>query len=76
MTVHSIQTRDNNICKRFVKDYEFLSFAKNIGKNIGKNISQKCLVHAKSASKRAIRNTAEASADFIINKIAVQINKV
>ena len=24
----------------FVKSYEFLSFAKNIGKNIGKNISK------------------------------------
>ena len=34
---YSIEPRD----RRYVKDYRFLSFAKNIGKNIGKNISNK-----------------------------------
>ena len=42
----------------FVKIYEFLSFAKNMGKNIGKNISknlrgkysQKSLDHAKQSA--------------------------
>ena len=33
---NSVQPRD----QIFVKDYEFLSFAKNMGKNIGKNISK------------------------------------
>ena len=67
MTGYSVQSRD----RKFVKDYGFLSFAKNIGKNIGKSISknlsskqcQKILDHAKqsatdllkTASKRAIQ---------------------
>ena len=36
MTRYSVQPRD----QIFVKDYGFLSFAKNMGKNIGKNISK------------------------------------
>ena len=36
MTTYLVQPRD----RIFVKGYEFLSFAKNIGKNIGKNISK------------------------------------
>ena len=49
---YSVQPRE----RTFVKGYEFLSFAKNMGKNIGKNISknlsnkysQKLVDHAKS----------------------------
>ena len=33
---YSVQPRD----RIFVRGYEFLSFAKNMGKNIGKNISE------------------------------------
>ena len=67
MTLYSIQPRD----WLFVKDYGFLSFAKNVGRNIGKNIrknlsnkySQRLIDHAKqsaidtlkTASKRAIQ---------------------
>ena len=36
MTRYSVQPRD----RIFVKVYEFLSFAKNMGKNMGKNISK------------------------------------
>ena len=36
MKRYLVQPRD----RLFVKDYGFLSFAKNIGKNIGKNISK------------------------------------
>ena len=36
MTKYSVQPRD----QIFVKDYGFLSFAKNMGKNIGINISK------------------------------------
>ena len=66
MMTYSVQPR----YQKFVKDYGFLSFAKNMGKNIGKNISknlsgkynQKLLDNAKQsatdafqiASKRAI----------------------
>ena len=34
MTRYSVQLRE----RIFVKDYGFLSFAKNMGKNVGKNI--------------------------------------
>ena len=37
MTRYSVQPRD----RKFVKDYEFLPFAKNIGNSIGKKISNK-----------------------------------
>ena len=37
MTQYSVQPRD----QIFVKDYGFLSFAKNMSKNIGKNIIKK-----------------------------------
>ena len=69
-----------------------MSFPKNIGKNIGKNISknlsskysQKLLDHAKqsatdalkTASKRAILKSAEATGDLISNKTADKIIKV
>ena len=36
MIRYSIESRD----RTFVKGYEFLSFAKNMGKNIGKNVSK------------------------------------
>ena len=36
MTRYSVQPRG----RIFVKDYGFLSFAKNMGRNIGKNISK------------------------------------
>ena len=93
MTRNSVQPR----YRIFVKDYGFLSFAKNMGTNIGKNISknlngkyipgmlprvaqvydhtrQKPLDHAKqsateafkTASKRGIQKTAEATGDFVI----------
>ena len=66
--------------RMFVKGYEFLSFAKNMGKNIGKNISknlsgkyrQTLLDHTKpsatdalkTASKIEIQKT-EATGDLI-----------
>ena len=70
--------------RRFVKDYGFLSFAKNIGKNIGKDLrksfsskySQEFVDHAKQSatdilkttSKRAIQKTTEATGDLMDNK--------
>ena len=65
----------------FVKGYEFLVFAKDMGRNIGKNIS-KNLSHQysekflnlakqfakdtlKTVSKRAVQKTAEATGDLI-----------
>ena len=63
----------------YVKGYGFLFFAKNIGKNLSSKYSQKFLDSAKksgatktysikSASKRAIQKTAEATGDLASNK--------
>ena len=59
MTRYSFQPSD----RIFVKDYGFLSFAKNMGKNIGKNISkslnskysQKRLDDAKNPQQRRLK---------------------
>ena len=59
-------------------------FAENIGKNISGKYDQKRLAHAKqyatdplrTASKRAIQKTAEATGDLIGNKIIDKITKV
>ena len=62
--------------RRYVKGYEFLSFAKNIGKNITISIVKNLLTMKsatdaiKTASKRAIQKTAESTGDLIGNKIA------
>ena len=70
---------------RYVKGYDFLSFAKNIGKhatkaakNMNNKSSQKLVDSAKKSatdavkttSKRAIQKTAGATGDLIGNKIA------
>ena len=76
---YSIEPRDT----RYVKGYGFLSFAKNIGTYLSNKYSQKLLDSAKksatdvikTASKRAIQKTAEATGDLIVNKIADKITK-
>ena len=87
MTCYIVQPRD----RVFIKGYGFLSFAKNIKnicKSISKNLngkySQKLLDHAKqsatdalkTASKRAIQKTDEATSDLIGNKFADKITKM
>ena len=70
--------------KRYVKGYGFLSFAKNIGKNISHKYSQKPMDTAKksatdvikTASKRAIQKTAEATGDLVSNRIADKITSL
>ena len=69
MTCYSVQLRDHI----FVKSYEFLSLARNVGKNIDKNVSknlsskyfqtldhaQQCATDAfKTSSKKAIQKIA------------------
>ena len=87
MMRYSVQPRN----RIFVKDYEFLSFARNIGKNIGNNISkklsgkysQKLVDHAKNSaidalktsSKRVIQKTAEAPGDLNGNKLGDAVAK-
>ena len=57
----------------YVKGYGFLSFAKNIGNKYGKKLfdtAKKSTTDViKTASKRAIQKTAEATGDLIGNKI-------
>ena len=85
---YSVQLTD----QVFVKDYGFLSFAKNCGKNIGKNISQnfrgkysqKVLDHAKQSATDALKatskivtqKTAEVTGDLIGNTTVNRITKV
>ena len=77
---YSIEPRD----RIYVKGYGFLSFAKNMGKNLSNKYRQKIFDTAKksttdaikTASKRAIQKTAEASGDLIGNKIADKITSI
>ena len=77
---YSIEPRD----RIYVKGYGFLSFAKNMGKSLSNKYGQKLLDSAKksttdaikTASKRAIQKTAEATGDLISNKIDDKITSV
>ena len=77
---YSIELKD----RIYVKEYGFLSFAKNMGKNLSNKYGQKLLDNAKkstadaikTASKRVIQKTAEATGDLIGNKIADKITSV
>ena len=68
----------------YVKEYGFLSFAKNVGKSLSNKYGEKLFDSAKksatdtikTASKRAIQKTAEATGDLICNKIADQVTSV
>ena len=73
---YSVEPRD----RINLKGYGFLSFAKNMNNEH----SQKIFDTAKSsttdpmktASKRAIQKTAEATGDLIVNKIADKITSI
>ena len=77
---YSIEPRD----RIYVKGYEFLSFAKNMGKSLSNKYGQKRLDKAKKStanaikttSKRVIQKTAEATEDLIGNKIADKTTSV
>ena len=77
---YSIEPRD----RIYVKEYGFLSFAKNMSKSVSGKYGQKRLDSAKksttdnikTASKGAIQKTAEATGDLIGIKIADKITSV
>ena len=77
---YSIEPKD----RIYLKGYVFLSFAKKMGTNLSNKYGQKLLDSAKkspadaikTASKRAIQKTAEATGDLIGNKIADKIISV
>ena len=78
--MHSIEPKD----RIYVKGFGSFSFAKNMGKILSNKYGQKLLDSAKkyttdaikTASKRAIQETAEATGDLIVNKIADKITSV
>ena len=77
---YSIEPRD----RISVKGCGFLPFAKDIGKSLSNKHGQKLFDSAKTstidaiktASKRAIQKTAEATGDLIGNKIVYKITSV
>ena len=73
---YSIESRD----RIYVKGYGFMSFARNMSNKYGKKLvatAKKLARDAiKTASKREIQKTAEATGDLIGNKIADKITSV
>ena len=58
--------------RKYVKRYGFLSFARKVGDKYGKNLidtaTKTGIDGAKTASKRLVQKTAEATGDLIGNK--------
>ena len=73
---YSIEPRD----RMYVKEYRFLSFAKNMGTHLSNKYGQKRLHGTKksttdaikTASKIAIQKTAQATGDLIGNKLLIK----
>ena len=66
--------------RKYVKGYGFLSFARKFGDKYGKKLMDTAtkigIDAAKTASKRVVQNTAEATGDFIRNKIGDKITSI
>ena len=66
--------------KKYVDGYGFLLFARKCGDKYGKKLMDTAtkigIDAAKSASKRVVQKTAEATGDLIRNKIADKITSV
>ena len=66
--------------KKYVKGYDFLSFAKKFGNKYSKKLTDTAtktgIDSAKTASKRIVQKTAEATGDLIGNKIADKITSI
>ena len=66
--------------RKYVKVYGFLSFAKNVGNKYGKKLmdtATKTIIDAaKTAPKRVVQKTAEATGYLIGNKIANKITSI
>ena len=70
---YSIEPRE----RRFVKEYGFMSFARNFSDIYSKSLMDKGIdvskKFAKSAGKKILKETAKATEDLIVNKIADKI---
>ena len=66
--------------RKYVKGYEFLSFAIKFGDKYGKKLVDTATstgkTLAKTAGKRVVHKTAEATGDLVGNKIADKITSV
>ena len=65
--------------KKYVIGYNILSFARKSGDKYGKKLmdaATKTRIDAKTASKRVVQKTAEATGDLIGNKIADKITLI
>ena len=66
--------------KKYVKVYDFLSFAKSFGNKYGKELMDTAtktrIDAAKTTSKRIVQKIAEATGDLIANKIADKITLI
>ena len=66
--------------RKYVKEYGFLSFARKFGDKYGKKLMDTVtkigIDAAKTASKRLVQKTAEATGDLIGNKIADKITSI
>ena len=66
--------------RKYVKGYGFLSFARKLGDKYGEKLmdtATKTGIDAtKTASKRVVQKTAEATGDLIGNKMAYKITSV
>ena len=65
---------------KYVNEYGFLSFARTFGDNYGKKLMDTAtkigIDAAKTASKRVVQKTAEATGDLIGNKIPDKITSI
>ena len=70
---YSIEPRE----RRFVKEYGFMSFAKNFSDKYSKSLMDKGIdvskKFAKTAGKKILKKTAKATGDLVGNKIADKI---
>ena len=66
--------------RKYIQGYGFLSFARKLGDRYGKKLidtaTKTGIDAAKTASKRVVQKTAEATGDLISNKIADQITSI
>ena len=66
---YSIEPRE----RRFVKEYGFMSFARNFSDKYSKSLMDVSKTFAKTAGKKILKETAKATGDLIDNKIADKI---
>ena len=66
--------------RRYVKEYGFLSFARKFGDKYVKNLMDTAKKQgtnfAKTAGKKIVEKSAEATGDLIVNKIADKITSL